>query len=308
MKNRQLMSAMSGNISLLGFTIKMDGEPTVESLQAELKTANEGLTAANEKVTVFEAAKGDWKTGIDPEHATNPNLQKFETAKDLFTSYTELQSKIGADTLTVPKDANDATAWDALATALGVPKTGAEYKITDIARPEGMPLDQKQLDAFKEKAHELRLSPSQVDGLNKFVVENNVQLFNQLKTDETEKAKSVETEMSNELGAKWPEAKDGAQKVIDKFAPEDKEIGPKILSDPGAIRMLVKIWEKMSEDGSIEGDGGTGRLSPVEARAEINKIMGDDKHPYNVNDAPGHKEAVERMTALYAMEDAGKKQ
>jgi len=294
-------------ISVLGQSLKGDGEPTVESLQAELATANTGLTAANERITAFEASKGDWKAGIDAEHATNPNLQKFETAKDLFTSYTELQSKIGSDRVVVPKDANDKGAWDALAMAVGVPKVAADYKFSEVRLPEGMPKDEKQEQQFKDMSLKYKLAPWQADGLRKDVLEANGQMFTKLTGDQVAAAAAVETELSNEHGAAWAEKKELAQKVIDKFAPDDKEIGSKILSDPGAIRMMIKLGEKMSEDGSIEGDGGTGRLSPTEARAKINEIMGDDKHPYNQNDAPGHKEAVDFMTSLYAMEDAGKK-
>lgn len=308
--NGQLMPGYPENISpyaILGLSFKGEGEPTVESLTEELNTTKTALEEAQGKVASLEKSAGDWKSGIDPNHATNPNLQKFDTPADLHKSYLELQKTLGSDKIALPKNPKDAAGWNALYDAIGRPKTAGDYAIPDIKRPDGMPVDEKQLEGFKTKAHELGLNSAQVAGLYEFVTNENIATFNNLTKATAETAQKVENELQNEYGAAWPEKKEAAQKVIDTFAPNDVQMSDKILNDPAALKLFVKLGEKLSEDGILEGDGGSGRLSPKEAQAKINEILGDDKHPFHKNEAAGHKEAVDYMTELYQMADAGKK-
>lgn len=283
----------------LGLTVKGEGEPTVESLQAELKTTQEKLTAA-------EAASKDWKAGIDPNHASNPNLQKIESPKALFESYMNLQTKLGdqANLIRPPKDAKDEAGRKALAKALGVPEDPKGYKFPEIKRPADFPADPKQEEAFRNMAKKYDLAPWQAEGLYKDVVESNMQTFSQQQASQVENVKKVETDLALEFGAAYPEKKELAQKVIDAYAPNDQKISEKLLSDPGVVRLLIKLGEKMSEDGLIEGGGGSGRLTPAEAKAKIAEIMNDDKHAYHKSDAAGHKEAVDYMNTLYEMANA----
>lgn len=294
------LSLVRGNLNpcFLGMSLKGEGEPTVESLQAELKTANE-------KIAGLEKTAGDWKGAIDPDHANNPRLTRFETPKAMFESYVSLEEKLGKDKIVIPKDQNDTAAWGDLAKAIGVPATKDDYKFTEVKLPDGMPADAAQEGKFRELAHKYHLAPWQADGLRKEVLEANAETFTKLTADATENAQKVETDLQKEFGSAWPEKKELAQKVIDKYAPEAHELSGKILADPAAIRMLIGIGEKFGEDGLIDAGGGAGRLSPQEARAKINQILGDDKHPYNVDTDPGHKEAVDYMTQLYEMEAAG---
>ncbi len=305
MKNKMdNLSPMQDNLSpcFLGLTFKGEGEPTVESLTAELNATKEKLTAA-------EKVSSDWKAGIDANHASNPNLQKIESPKQLFESYMNLQTKLGdtASLVRPPKDAKDEKGWNELAKALGVPAEAKGYKLPEIKnRPADFPEDTKQRDAFLEKAHQLKIAPHQVEGLYQFVVENNIKSYSELKANEAIEVKKVESDLAIEFGAAWPEKKEQAQKLIDQYAPDDKEIGAKILRDAGAVRLLIKLSEKFSEDGLLDGGGGSGRLSPKEARAKINEILNDQKHAFHNNDAAGHKEAVDYMEKLYLMESAGK--
>lgn len=297
------LSPIKDNLSpcFLGLTFKGEGEPTVESLQAELKTTQEKLTAA-------EAASKDWKAGVDPNHASNPNLQKFESPKAMFDSYMNLMTKLGdkANLVQVPKDAKDEAGRKALAKALGVPEDPKGYKFPEIKRPDGFPADPKQDEAFRAMAKKYDLAPWQAEGLYNDVVNSNIQTFSQQQAALAESVKKVESDLQIEFGAAWPEKKELAQKVIDLYAPKDAKISEALLRDPGAVRLLIKVGERFSEDGLLEGSGGgSGRLTPAEARAKINEILRDEKHPFHKNDAAGHKEAVEYVNSLYAMEAAG---
>lgn len=234
-------------------------------------------------------------------------MSKYGTPKDLFNAYSSLVKKMGdqASLIKPPKDANDVEGWNALAKALGVPDNGDGYKFPTINRPEGLPADEKQEGEFRKLAHDLKLTPHQVESLYSHVVNKNIEQFNAMQAQQEQVSKTIESEMSTEYGAAWPDKKEAAQKVIDAFAPDDKEIGQKLLNDPAMIKMLVKLGDRLSEDGIITTPGGSGRLSPKEARAEINKIMNEDSHPYHNNEAAGHKDAVDYMTSLYEMESQG---
>lgn len=291
-------------------SLKGDG-PTVESLTEELNTAKGSLEAANKEIETLKASSADWKKGIDANPESNPTLTKYATVKDLFQAHLSLQQKLGdqANLIRPPKGPDDKEGWAALSKALGVPAKPEDYKFSEVKRPDNFPTDEKQVAQFRQLAHKYNLTPAQADGLYKEVVEANVKLFNEMQGTQAQTAKQLESEMATEFGAAWPEKKENAQKVIDKYAPNDKALGDKILNDPAAIRLLVKIGEKFSEDGLIEGSGGTGRLSPKEARAEINKILADQNDLYHKdNSIPGAKERKDYVNTLYEMEAAGNKE
>jgi len=308
---RPYEDTVSPCFAVLARTLKGEGEgggegggnePNVEELQQQLQSANE-------KIQNLEASSQDWKKQIDSDPDNNPNLKKYETPADLWKAHTSLLSKLGdqASLIRPPKDAEDKEGWENLAKSLGVPEKPEDYQFPDVKRPEGMDPDKTQEEQYRQLAHKYKLAPWQAEGLYKEVVESNAKQFAELQGQAEKQAKDIESEMATEYGAAWPEKKESAQKVIDTFAPNDSEISTKILNDPAAVKLFVKLGEKLSEDGIIGESAGTGRLSPKEARSEINKILNDEKHPYHNSEAAGHKEAVDYMTNLYEMESAGNK-
>jgi ATP-dependent exoDNAse (exonuclease V) alpha subunit len=101
------------------------------------------------------------------------------------------------------------------------------------------------------------------------------------------------------LKKEWGNAYDAnvelANKVVNKFGVAESLIAKGIANDPDVIRMFSEIGKATMEDSFITGEANN---TPNNAMEEINRIMGDPKHPYFNPDHPAHGDAVNKMIQL----------
>ena len=111
-------------------------------------------------------------------------------------------------------------------------------------------------------------------------------------------AQKTETVLRKEWGAAYEAKVDKAQKVINHyFAGKNihKAFGA-LSSDEGFVKAMAEIAESMGED-SIAG-APRQTMTPKEAQSEINKMLGDTKHPFHNELSPEHSEAVNKYIEL----------
>lgn len=113
-----------------------------------------------------ELAGNEWTASLAPALRQIIEADGHKTPADLAKAYAELQRTIGADKIALPKDG----AWDdAARERLGIPKEADGYK---LKRPENLPPGMTYDEDFERAtlpvAHNLGLTPAQLQGLLDF--------------------------------------------------------------------------------------------------------------------------------------------
>lgn len=130
------------------------------------------------------------------------------TAYKMATSYRQAEKMLGGDKIILPRDADDADAWNAAYDKLGRPADSAEY---DIPLPEGG--DAKLSDFMKPLLHKA--------GVNQQGAQLLAEGFNQFSADvmaeydrvQGEKASSEKVDLEKEWGSDYKSREEGARRV-----------------------------------------------------------------------------------------------
>lgn len=188
---------------------------------------------------------------------------------------------MGADkagrTVMLPKDDKDAEGWKALSSKLGVPDTADGYK---LPMPEGAD------GAFAKTAaswfHEAGVPPRAANLItekwNGFIAE-------QVKAGEAAEKAESEKQMAaleRELGAKFPEQRELAQRGFREFAAQfgldDKaalERAESVLGAANLTKFFAGIGSLNAESGFAGGGAGTFKTSAADAQQQIDQMQAD---------------------------------
>ena len=248
------------------------------------------------------AGATNWISALPKELQEDASLKKFTDIQGLAQSYINAQKLIGADKIPVPGKHSTEEDWKNVFQKLGLPETPDKY---EVKFGEQATLDKKFVDEFKTLSHKAGILPKQAQQLADWFTQSNASAEAEIiKTREAQVAKEI-----NDLRTEWGKAFDDkiqyANNALTKFA--DKETmdyfaKTGLANDVRLVKLLSGMGEQLFKEGKIADSGGTsGRLSPMEARKEANKIIGDPTHPYHVKSHPGHKAAIEEVAALFNM-------
>ena len=220
----------------------------------------------------------DFATALSAEFKDNPSIVKFGgDVNKLAKSYLELQSLMGQGRVTIPKDDNDATAWEMYDKAFGVPENVDGYSLT---APEGA-----DLAIFKDLMKQNHISPAVAQKL----LDAHLGEFSKLEeAREQENAAlkaAAESQLKQEWGMKYAENMTKAAKYLEKIS-ESKEdyeyFESKIGNDAKFIKLLARMGSQISEGslGGMEGQVSGFTKTPAEAKTELDKIMNDPNDAY----------------------------
>lgn len=227
----------------------------------------------------------------------------------LADSYYNAQKLLG-----VPKDqilrlptSDKPEDWAPVYDKLGRPTKPEEYKFTLKDGQKIEPEFQKSLTA---KAHELGVSNKALDGLTSWFLET----AGAASAAEQAKQNSEVSAASQALKTEWGQAydakiNDGIAVVdfLDKNYPGLKANldASKLGNNPSLAKFFADYATMLREDGKLTGraSGSSGLQSPAEAQQSIAALQQDKTFmaTYMNRSAPGHKEAVQRMQALYEL-------
>lgn len=242
-----------------------------------------------------------WYEGLNPDLASNPSIQKFNSVEDLGKSYVELQKSLGKDKVVLPTDKSTPEEWKAFYRKIGAPEKADEYDVSDEDMPEQFRLGAEAKAEFRQKMHEAGLPKKHFEAAWKYYKESTLRRIEQ----ESESIKNLRGDAETNLRKEWGAAYDGkvagAQKVVEKFF-KDKGIRPEfsvLANDKGFIKAMSEIAESLSED-VISGKERL-TLTPQEAQQELQKIIGDIKGPYYNELSPEHDAVVDRVLDLQKM-------
>lgn len=238
---------------------------------------------------------GDWRSSLPEDLREDPALKHIGDVQSLAKSYVHAQKMVGADKVTIPAKNADPSSWREVWHRLGLPREADQY---EIEAPEGV--NEEFVSGLKKVAFESGVLPEHAAKLMTYVKEQ-ADAANE-KMDAENKA-FIEKNMDS-LKKHWGNSFEknlGLANVALKSL-GDPEINKwldatGLKSDPMVIRLMGLIGGKYyKEDPMYQGDTS---ITPSDAQSEINRIMGDPKHPYFDKSHPEHRSAVSEMARLH---------
>ncbi len=251
---------------------------------------------------------------LSGDYRTVAERNSFKTADDLAKAYVNLEAKLGADKVTLPKKspegARDFSTWEGW-DALGRPKEATGY---EIKAPEGREFsdqDKAFHDAMRPHLHKAGITQAQLDALAPgwsevmagFAAERESAVSKQV--DETEAA------LKKEWGAQFQTRMNDANLAAEKLGGQDlvaalDELG--MGRSAPVLKAMAKVGAMLREDGKLGMVTGGGEMGAAEAKAKIAANQGDRSflERYQDRSHPGHQAAVEEMQRLFNIAASGK--
>lgn len=236
---------------------------------------------------------------IPQEYKDSPALKDYKDIGSLIKSHLSLQSMVGSS-LPMPKD-EDETSWNTVYDKLGRPKTAEEYKFELGEELKEVQLDENRTKWASQLFHKAGLNNKQANAiLNEYVKLEMEQLQQGDKSEEWTEA------LKKEFGDKFEENTALAARAAKMFGDAEtlKWLNESGLGNhPSLVKMFANIGNLLKEDKAFaDGASSSGfQDDPAQAKIEIGRLNTDKEFmaAYMNNEAPGHKEAVERMQRLY---------
>lgn len=186
---------------------------------------------------------------------------------------------------------------------LGLPEDAEKY---EVKFKEGASVDDDFAKDFRVQAHKLGVLPKQAQALADWFSDLNKSAVEQSQAAAQAAVQEGLANLKKEWGEGYGKKLGAAQKLVREFKEDFPGLGEALDAtgagnNPVFIKFFSKVAETLwKEDSFVDhGDagGGTG-MTPSEAKAAVNKIMGDQTHPYWIKDHPGHKAAVAEVQNL----------
>lgn len=263
-----------------------------------------------------QGSAADWRAGLDGELGQLVQQKGWRSARDVLSSYQNLEKLVGGERLALPPRDAGAEAWAPVWEKLGRPKDAGGYQ---FKTPEGVEYHEPSASWFRETAFELGLSQAQAEKLHDAFLAR----FPAAPAD----AVATQAEDGSDLSGpdlRGPDLKTlwgrdyarnmaAARRAYGAFLGDEKsfdEIADGI-GEGALMDLLAKVGRATGEDSiTARADAKTGRpRSPAEAMTEIAKLQqaakGDAKHPYVNKTHPDHAATVKRMEDLFALAYGG---
>lgn len=185
----------------------------------------------------------------------------------------------------------------AFRSALGVPNDAENYDLAvPPSAPDGFEFDEAITTQLKETAHQLNLTPDQLNGLVAFQVQSEVDALQEETNQQRQWAMDQRALLESEFGNGINEKLHMAARAAETFGLDPKNA---IFAEADMVRAFAKIGESLSEDKLIASEAMDNRLSP---ESEADEIMfnenNPDHAPYRDAAHPRHKVVVEKVKDL----------
>ncbi len=267
--------------------------PPVDNPAAAVPADQSAADAQAARSGVQGSALGDWRAGLAPEMRSLAEAKGWKSQDDALKSYANLEKAMGAGAgaVILPKDEEDAEAFDKIYAALGRPENPDGYGLTEVVGDAEVNTD--FLKGMGAAMHEAGVSKRQA-------------------------AKLAEAWMAQESAAMEAMGRELAaqeREIMGGLSPADLELirrGYKSTGLPAEMtgrvamvlgpRVAVDIFRRLgasaAEDSAPGGRGGESSAgSPEAARRRISQLNADQNFRRRYDE--GEPEAVEEMSRLF---------
>lgn len=241
-----------------------------------------------------ETGHAAWMADLPPDLKGLVEAKGYRTPADVVQAYVQAERAVGADKIPLPRDG----VWDETARErLGIPPSAEGYALSRPALPQGVAWDETFEKAALPVAHELGLTPRQVQGLMDFYAGHQASTFAELgRARLAEQARATET-LKAEWGPNFTARLAGAARAARYFGGEDlvamlEETG--LGNDPHLVRAFARAADLLGED-TLRGEGAPAgdAVGPAEAMRKARSLM--EKPAYLRRDHPDHADLVEEV-------------
>jgi hypothetical protein len=252
----------------------------------------------------------NWRDALPDDLKADPSLKDYKPGKDGFVNLAKTlvnaQKLVGREKIARPAKDAPKEVWEAFYEAGGRPKTAGDYQLNLPENLKGVQLDQKKIEKWQAKFHELGVSQSQYESiLTEFLGSTHAEITAKSQAEQQAREQGI-TALRTEWGDKTDTKFNVAASVVAKFGGEEAQkyfTESGLGNDPKLIKLFASIGEAMLED---RADGnGLGALVTDKARAEAEiKNLKLDKNfmsALTTRGAQGHKEALEKWTHLHKL-------
>tara|TARA_Y100000034_G_scaffold123003_1_gene169207 strand:- start:13954 stop:14970 length:1017 start_codon:yes stop_codon:yes gene_type:complete len=223
------------------------------------------------------------------------------SAEDRQAFYDKL-TKAAPNLMPTP-DSSDADAMNALWTRLGRPDESTGYEGVEV--PEGLQFSDERLATMQGIAHKHGLTKDQFKGMVNDVLAADATQQAAMAQETADSRKTLEAEWGATFSDRESQAiammeRTGAPEILVNMAKE-KAIGGETLAWFHKLAESVTGGEGGPQIG--QDQGGSGKMTPAEAQAQISEIMNNRQHPYWDMHHPEHQQAIQKMLKLSAYAD-----
>lgn len=216
------------------------------------------------------------------------------------TMLVNAQRLVGAKGVVLPGKEAKPEEWDAVWNQLGRPEKPDGYRKVENL-PNGVRIDEAQAKRFSQVAHEIGLTDEQHARLLRFEADRVAESAQASEKAALVKAEQAVQHLRKEWGSAFEQNLGLAREAAKRFGGEEIMADPVLGNDPRLIAMLAKAGKAIANDAFIGNGRQSFRLSPAEARAEIDRLM-LDKGFVEARTRPthaGHEAAKARWTELH---------
>ncbi|MBX9697868.1 MAG: hypothetical protein K2X74_00470 [Acetobacteraceae bacterium] len=246
----------------------------------------------------------DWSASLPEDLRPIVTAKGWKDPADALRSYGELETLIGRKGLIPPKEGDPDTVTAAWRAGLGVPEKPEGY---EFKQPDGLPAEAWQesgLTAFRGWAHELGLTPAQAQGVAERFAKQQAEAMQRAALGIGPDGKPMEETLRAEWGVQYDAKVEQAKRAAKQFGAEAGVLDALEAKVGGAAMMqfFARIGEAIGEDnaaGMGAGGGAAGGGEKAELRRYFDATTAEHRAYSNPID-PKHREAVERVRALFA--------
>lgn len=246
-------------------------------------------------------------SSVSEDYAELVKTKGWKSVDDVISSYSNMEKfagKFSSRGVVIP-DGDDPEEWGKVYSKLGRPEAPNGYEFSHIDLKEINDESKEILGFVKELGFKHGLSKRQLEG---FVSEYDAKMAEMESAQEQAYLKDVDKQVG-ELKKEWGEAWDknvALARVAGKKFGIDGETLNALENTAGfapMMKALAEIGEHFSEDGFVQGRGGSNTQvrTPKQALVELKEVQSDPDYFDNKKNPNRHKMLREKARDLYRM-------
>lgn len=273
--------------------------------------AQEGITGyvpERGEERIPNAPSESQRVALAEEFRTNTSLAKYLDEKGtvdpnvLAKSYIHAERMIGQDRIPVPKDENDADAYDKAYAALGRPASPDEYKLevpTDL--PPGVEYDVEGEKYLRQLSHQNGFNNKQVLALRDAYLKREAERTANYKEWQETSRMQAEEALRREQGHNYDNFLRTARVALKEYGDPDffqylDQSG--LGNDPRIVRVFGKIGASTLGDAKLKGAMGSGD-GPADIDAAIDEFRAKHNQALFESDHPEHQRRTQELSRLF---------